>query len=736
MSKRIFSKWTPNENKNKSKTGSSGACRPFFHSDGGFSTVGMVIALLLTLSLIFSAAQVHRIQSISSEVQNVADAAALAAENQVASFYVVIQVCDAAVLSLSLTGLIMAGAGAVALCVPACQPIAATLIEAADKVIRMRDTFAESAARGLNALQALLPFIAAAQSASVASANNTSHATYLGMALLLPLEGKELTYPSLTGAHEALDTLHSKGEEIASAAEEAEEASREANEHKMRAFMADCGNEPGYCMSERARSLASMAGGENPLFSQVDNWSFSVPLARARAYYGRRALAEAPHSSSVDEQQNSVLRKQFYEYASGELARGYVVEREDSFESYFPLLPKNTDEMRQSSLYQQAVYPVTVDEHGIRYLHAWDGCPGIAECGHLEGYASLQQFEAEGMSPCPFCCFSPVSLGEVAAASTSIENGFEHHYRIVAEEARLYQKARERLEPAMKQVKEPVGSILDNLENAMKAATTTRLDDAFPPGAYGALALVVNTKVNTLDNLAPVAFFSSDSSLGPSAALSGATLAQDQSTPSGEVVDSLLDGFMRDSSGVAAFLPHEVLKLWGTALRFYTQGFNALDEGMKSVLGSIPIASQSGLGDWASKRFHSAADAVGLQPADTAAWKPVTVNSWHVAQADPHAPASDALLRAKHLVVHLSSNSSAPLSGIVDASAAVVEEEIDGIGTVRIAEISLGDEQGPSIPIEIALPSGVKDAGKDLLGRARDALKSLTTSPSQVKPWS
>lgn len=157
---------------------------------------------------------------------------------------------------------------------------------------------------------------------------------------------------------------------------------------------------------------------------------------------------------------------------------------------------------------------------------------------------------------------------------------------------------------------------------------------------------------------------------------------------------------------------------------------------MKSVLGSIPIASQSGLGDWASKRFHSAADAVGLQPADTAAWKPVTVNSWHVAQADPHAPASDALLRAKHLVVHLSSNSSAPLSGIVDASAAVVEEEIDGIGTVRIAEISLGDEQGPSIPIEIALPSGVKDAGKDLLGRARDALKSLTTSPSQVKPWS
>ena len=71
----------------------------------GFSTLGMVVALLVTLSLLFSAARVYRVSSASADIQNVADAAALAAENEVAEFMIVVRVCDAVVLSLSLTGL-------------------------------------------------------------------------------------------------------------------------------------------------------------------------------------------------------------------------------------------------------------------------------------------------------------------------------------------------------------------------------------------------------------------------------------------------------------------------------------------------------------------------------------------------------------------------------------------------------------------------------------------------------
>ena len=55
--------------------------------DGGFSTVGMVVALGLSLVLVFSGVRVYRVQTLSADVQDVADVAALAAENQV-SLYV------------------------------------------------------------------------------------------------------------------------------------------------------------------------------------------------------------------------------------------------------------------------------------------------------------------------------------------------------------------------------------------------------------------------------------------------------------------------------------------------------------------------------------------------------------------------------------------------------------------------------------------------------------------------
>ena len=79
----------------------------------------MALALLVTLALLFSAAQVYRINAASAEVQDVADAAALAAENQVAEFMLVARVCDALILSLSLTGAMSAGLGVVCLCTPA-----------------------------------------------------------------------------------------------------------------------------------------------------------------------------------------------------------------------------------------------------------------------------------------------------------------------------------------------------------------------------------------------------------------------------------------------------------------------------------------------------------------------------------------------------------------------------------------------------------------------------------------
>ena len=82
---------------------------------------------------------------------------------------IVVRVCDAVVLSLSLTGLASYGLGIVALCVPGAAGVGEKLIEMGGKVMDARDAFADKAANGLNQLQKALPFLAAANAASVAS---------------------------------------------------------------------------------------------------------------------------------------------------------------------------------------------------------------------------------------------------------------------------------------------------------------------------------------------------------------------------------------------------------------------------------------------------------------------------------------------------------------------------------------------------------------------------------------
>lgn len=107
----------------------------FWDDDGGFSTLGMAVALLVTLSLVFSAAQVYRVSSASADIQDVADACVLAAEGEVAEFMIAVRVCDAVVLSLSLTSAAMFGLGVVALCAPPAAELGIELVNLGTKVL-------------------------------------------------------------------------------------------------------------------------------------------------------------------------------------------------------------------------------------------------------------------------------------------------------------------------------------------------------------------------------------------------------------------------------------------------------------------------------------------------------------------------------------------------------------------------------------------------------------------------
>lgn len=161
-----------------------------FWAEEGFSTVGMVLALLISISLIFTAARVYEINSCSSRVQEVADAAALAAENTVGEFYLVAGICDAVLLSLSLTTAGCLGLSVVCACVPPASGFSKTFLEMAQKTKKARDSFSESANESLERLAQALPFIAAVKAQEVYSANSSlsDGAHYQGIVVLSPWE--------------------------------------------------------------------------------------------------------------------------------------------------------------------------------------------------------------------------------------------------------------------------------------------------------------------------------------------------------------------------------------------------------------------------------------------------------------------------------------------------------------------------------------------------------------------
>lgn len=700
--------------------------RGALRDERGLTTAGMVLSMLVALSLVFTSAQVYRVNVAGARIQGVADAAALAAANQVAEFMLVVRVCDAVALTISLTSLAVTGIGVVALCVPLAAPVGQKLLDAGRTLAHARDTFAEKAKAGLERLGRLLPFLSAANAASVAAANDDGSSSYLAMALLVPAAGEPLSTPGGESLSAAQDAAEQQAAGIQSAAADAERAAQQASEAKRRAFEHDCGAAPSYCMYERAQTLAGLSGADNPLFGSVDAWSFSVALDRAKAYYPARLAQEAPDGPGVEAAARSALRTRFYEYASSEVARGYVRESAGSFEARFPRLPRNTDEMRATSLYTEAAYPVTANDDGVPTMHAWPGCPNAAGADAL---GSIAQMDREAYVTCEQCGFAPSSMGKVAAASSSIENGFEYHYDIVAQAAEEYEAARAELDPLTRRVKDEVSGALDRIRTAAGSAANARID-ALPPGRQGVIAVAANVGGDTAGEGFASPFVPDAGPIGPRVAVSAATLLAEPAGEGGNVVSSFLDGLGPDS-GAAVGAAGAVLECWGRMLEAYADGQAALDDALERGLEGIPLAGESGLGPWAAQALRGALGAAGIAPANLDALKPVLVNSAYVAQKDD-GPIGARLLSAKE--------SAASGGGLGDLFSSLLaggtpEGSADAAApSVTIARIELLGPGGPSIPVEIALPSAARGTG-GALGAIVEGLRRLVPGGSGVTTW-
>ena len=692
----------------------------FWGDDGGFSTLGMAVALLVTLSLVFSAAQVHRVSSASADIQDVADACVLAAEGEVAEFMIAVRVCDAVVLSLSLTSAAMFGLGVVALCAPPAAELGIELVNLGTKVLQARNTFGERAASGLNALQEALPFLAAASAYATASSNSggVMAASYLGIATLVPAEGEQIEVGASKALSDASDAVSEDAESLKQASEEAEEAAKEAFSAKEEGFKRDCGD-----------ALSSISPPSNPLFHTVDAWSFSVALDRAKAYYSARFEDEAPQSLAIEEQAESALRKVFYRFALAEVSRGFVLDTGDSFDAFFPLLPKNTAEMKATRLYADPVFPLGKDASGATMLHAWGGCPNASPS---MGTASIAQMEAGNYPVCDVCRFTAASLGRVAAASSSISNGFEYHYSAVARAAADYAAARAKQDEAAREVKGKAGGLLEKCKEALSEIGGMRID-AKPPGYKGAISMVVNLVAAPADTGFASSFVGGSSSLGARAAVSSATLLEEESEEGRTVVSSLLDGLAEDG-GAAVGAARFALDVWSLALRAYCDGQEAIDNAIRHSLDSLPLASASGLGVWAADRLANIVEAAGFAPAKLDAIKPVLVCTGYVAASD-----SGTFSSRYQVIRNGALSTSGSSASLFDSLVGKVEDEAlralegaDGAIQVVCIEFPFG---GGSIPITITLPDSVRQATGGLVSAAADALRGVVASVTGTRVW-
>lgn len=206
-------------------------------------------------------------------------------------------------------------------------------------------------------------------------------------------------------------------------------------------------------------------------------------------------------------------------------------------------MPKNTDEMKTTTLFTDSIFPISFDHK----MHSFKDCPG---CNNVIGWGSLSQFESECFEECPYCKLCPSALGKVAAASSSIDNGYEFHYAVVEKAAADYQKAKEESQPLNKKVKDYANQIFDKLNSLIKGCVNKRIY-AKPPGSFGVICVTINSNSAAASSGFESSFVKSNERLGIRAAVSAATLIEENSDEGKNLINSICDGFSDSLPGLA-----------------------------------------------------------------------------------------------------------------------------------------------------------------------------------------
>jgi hypothetical protein len=698
---------------------------------GGFSSLGVVIALSLVITLIFTSSQVYWINSRAGDIQFAADAGALAAENVVAEYYVIARTADAVVLTMTLFGMLVMGVSIILSLIPACQEIGAMLMKFAKNVFNVRDDIAKAASFALTYLQRVLPFVAIANAAVVVSANAPDGTTYIGLAILAPLEFEEIDWEEEGKVKQSAEAVEEVNEETSESTKAAEQAKERMDLALYEGWYNDCGKEAGYSMYERTVSKAGLSSTPRPT---LDDWSFDVALSRARSYYQARLANDRPANSTPNEVRKHNVRLLYYEYALELLQSGYCIDTGAIVSIYFPTLPRTAADIRGSSLYSDRRFPVGSDNA----MHGATTCPDYLAPDDA-AYGSISDLANGSHQSCGSCGMTVGNVSSVFSANTNIETGFEYWYKKVAQAAEDYEGAANEYHAKLNESGKSAEEAIDLFQEALDAIKGDRIDP-HPPGRKGCITIVIAPGGPSMPSGLQIPLLDGASSLPPRIAISAAALAKDTRS---NILGDFFEGLKAKDN-----LPHQevgligvdfVFDVWGGVLQAYYDGVNGLTKGVGDLLRWVTSNQSSALADWAEGVITEAFELFGLQPADLYAPKPLIVNSIHVARADSGGYASIAVMNVKQGYASLAGNGSGTITDMLIDSAglgfeAFVDRGVeDGIELFRLSF-------GPSffhieIPVKVRLPQAIAESALDVVRSGLDDLQDRLHGDDYMEIW-
>lgn len=668
-----------------------------FLEEGAYTTVASAVAILMALTLVFSASPAIWTSARSADVQVSADASAVAGANVVASFHTAATVIDASILSLGLAGFAMTGVGLVGLLIPGANALAGETLDAANRVLNARNSFARSASEGLQKLEQALPYVVALNATRTCDAQDTKRVSYTGTAIAMPSTSASV-FPALDG--EQIDTaaLEQTSDDLDKKAKELTRAAEETAACKEAAWIADCGRES-MNMQERAGRLSGIDSRSNPDYASSITWEPNVALNRARAYYRWRFNNDVPQSSNVEARTDAAARHAFYGYALTKLRDAKVVERDGVVTSNVELLPKNTEEVRNTSLYTDPVWPATVEAEGLT-LHYGRDCPGAT--GAAAGTLALSAIDTGRARECSTCSFSIGDIGKTPAASTSIDNGFEYHLREYTKALDDYVAARNKELELEREAQGEANKASNAFDEAIKVLMNKRPRIA-PPGRNGCIAFVAADEADAPREL--ISTFAKDTQVPHRGAIAAAVLAPEPATQENNVLARFCSGLEeRAGSNGAVGLIDSVMDLWGKLLLSYGDMSEGLNELTDSLVGKLDSFGMGPVANWLKQRIQGTIQSLGFDAVDLRLRKPVLTNTSNVFSAS----GSTGISNIQEKLRSIPANSSDPRA-ILEALGYAVREYIGSL-EFTVAQIPLPD--GKSIPLTIRL----RDVAGGVLG--------------------